>query len=73
MAKDACHICGRSEHADIGGGSLTVHDCRECELPTCDDCVECDYDVQGDPPHFVCTQWDCKQCIEKQRATDRAA
>jgi hypothetical protein len=64
---DACHICGKSAWNDRAGYGFIVQDCRKCELPTCENCVESDYDCVDDPPHFVCVQWDCKDCLAKAK------
>lgn len=58
---ETCHICGKPE---VLFGRI-VRECDICEEPSCDDCVECDYDSVGDPPHFVCCQWDCRACLNK--------
>lgn len=55
-----CIHCGREEYHDVSGFSIQVSECRKCDRPVCDKCCECDYDLVGDPPHYVCTQWQCE-------------
>lgn len=54
---DTCYICGQS---DGSGLSFVVKPCDECERPVCQNCSERDYDMQGDPPQYVCCQWQCE-------------
>jgi hypothetical protein len=59
-----CYICHRPENYDgwVGLGRI-VRDCDHCGNPVCSECSECDYDMVGDPPRYVNTQWTCNVCI----------
>ena len=61
---DTCCFCGKKAYMNRVEG-FQVSPCQECEKPVCENCVECDYDMQGDPPAYVCCQWDCPDCIKK--------
>lgn len=56
---EACHLCGKKEFSTPVDG-FQVEECDKCERPICQECCESDYDLQGDPGTFVCTQWVCK-------------
>jgi hypothetical protein len=56
---NTCHICGKSAYHDRAGYGFIVNDCDKCEQPVCENCCECDYDLQGDPGRFVNMQWIC--------------
>jgi hypothetical protein len=58
-----CHLCSKEEYHDRAGDAFIVQECRKCERPTCQDCAETNYDMQGDPPTCVCTQWSCETCL----------
>lgn len=54
---DHCYLCGKE--AGRGPDGLMVRECGNCGREVCERCCECDYDMQGDPPRLVLTQWIC--------------
>lgn len=68
----ACHVCGKIAWQDRAGYGFLVEPCRKCERPICENCCESDYDLQGDPGAYVCTQWECTGAarIECQQIAD---
>lgn len=61
MNRSICKDCGKQESSD-----LMVSECRKCGEPVCGDCAEVDYDMVGDPLHYVCCQWDCQPCLHPE-------
>ena len=55
---DVCYLCGEAENG-WGYHTRCVNECDRCELLVCSDCAEYDYDMVGDPGHYVCCQWVC--------------
>jgi hypothetical protein len=62
-----CLFCGEESYSDRAGYGFQVNECKTCEDPVCENCAETDYDCVGDPPHYVCTQWECPDCILDRR------
>lgn len=64
---ERCKTCGKKAWEDGHAGvAFQVKECDDCELPTCETCAEPDYDLQGDPPQYVCTGWQCPKCRRKK-------
>lgn len=42
---DACHLCGKPELLEV----RQVKQCDTCDMVTCGDCAEVDYDMVGEP------------------------
>lgn len=59
-----CRICGKPEGRGFDG--LQIQQCDRCDEESCADCVECDYDLVGDPGSFVCRAWTCRKCLDKE-------
>lgn len=64
LIKDECFICRATAWSDPSGESLQVNPCDRCEQYICGNHAECDYSLEGDPGHWVCTQWVCESRIE---------
>lgn len=54
-----CKECGKPSILAV----RYISECDTCEEPVCEKCAEYDYDMVGDPPHYVCCQWICKPCL----------
>jgi hypothetical protein len=52
-----CYLCHRNEGR--GPDGLQINQCDRCDQDVCANCAEVDYDMVGDPPHYVNTQWIC--------------
>ena len=61
---DQCCICQAYEGYGLDG--LHVQECDNCGCNVCENCAEVDYDMQGDPPQYVNTQWQCEGGCETE-------
>lgn len=57
---DKCHVCGKTSFHDRAGYGFQVRECMRCQKNVCESHAETDYDLQGDPGSYVCTQWVCE-------------
>lgn len=63
---DSCHICGQTSWHDRAGYGFQVQECSRCLKMVCESHAETDYDLQDDPPRYVCTQWVCGAGCEEE-------
>lgn len=62
---EVCHVCNQPAVHRPGGRQ--VNHCDDCDGIVCSEHSDQDYDMRGDPGHFVCTQWVCKSHAIERR------
>lgn len=67
--RERCYLCHKYERHAYGD-SFAVNQCDRCEEYVCQNCAEVDYDMVGDPPHYVNTQWICDSLKGGCRSVD---